>query len=69
MTMIVTTKTTSVFDRITTFFAGIIDSRRRYSQYRQTMRELDGLSDRELSDLGLHRAMIEQVSLEAAYGK
>ena len=62
-------KNSSVFDRISAFFAGIADNRRRYSQYRQTLRELDSLSDRELNDLGLHRAMIEQVSLDAAYGK
>ena len=58
-----------IADRITGFFRALNDNRRRYGIYRQTLRELDGLSDRELTDLGLHRAMIDGVSLEAAYGK
>lgn len=58
-----------VADRIAGFFRTLNDSRRRYGIYRQTLRELESLSDRELTDLGLHRAMIDGVSLEAAYGK
>jgi uncharacterized protein YjiS (DUF1127 family) len=37
--------------------------------YAQTLRELTALSDRELSDLGLHRLMIPAVARDAAYGK
>lgn len=36
--------------------------------YRQTRDELGALSDRELTDLGLHRSGIRAVALEAAYG-
>jgi len=37
--------------------------------YRQTVTELNALSDRDLSDLGLHRSMIAAVAKDAAYGK
>ena len=37
--------------------------------YTQTVTELSGLSDRELNDLGIARAMITEVANEAAYGK
>ncbi len=68
MNTIIRTNATLV-DRISAFFAGLNENRRRYGIYRQTLRELDGLSDRDLNDLGLHRAEVERVALEAAYGK
>jgi uncharacterized protein YjiS (DUF1127 family) len=37
--------------------------------YSQTARELDALTDRELADLGIHRASIRQIAIQAAYGK
>lgn len=37
-----------------------------YRLYRATLAELSALSDRDLSDLGLHRSMIEDVAREAA---
>ena len=39
----------------------------RYRTYRQTLTELGSLSDRDLADLGLHRADIRGVAHEAAY--
>ena len=65
----ITRSGSTTFDRISAFFAGVADKGRRYGVYRQTLRELDALSDRDLNDLGLHRAMIEDVALQAAYGK
>lgn len=38
----------------------------RHRLYRATRDELGALSDRDLADLGLHRAMIDDVAREAA---
>ncbi|WP_176518562.1 DUF1127 domain-containing protein [Rhodobacter maris] len=56
-----------------TGFAQIVATLReglaRRKVYRQTLAELRSLSDRELSDLGMHRSMLTRIALEAAYGK
>ena len=49
--------------------SNIRDSLARRKVYRNTVRELRGLSNRELSDLGMSRSMITRVALEATYGK
>lgn len=36
--------------------------------YRQTVKELESLSNRDLADLGLSRSAIRGIALEAAYG-
>lgn len=36
--------------------------------YRQTLRELSTLTDRELTDLGIHRSMIREIARESVYG-
>lgn len=52
--------------------AGMLDAlKTRWSQYRvyrRTFDELSALTDRELADLGLHRAQLNGVAYEAAYG-
>lgn len=40
----------------------------QYRLYRKTYDELNRLSDRDLADLGLHRASIATVAADAAYG-
>lgn len=37
--------------------------------YRVTLAELQGLSMREMVDLGINPSMIKRIALEAAYGK
>ncbi len=56
-------------DRAAGFLSALRDNRRRYSVYRQTVRELSALNDRELNDLGIHPSAIKSIAMEAAYGK
>jgi uncharacterized protein YjiS (DUF1127 family) len=39
---------------------------RRWRRYRETVRELQGLSTRELNDLGIQRTEISRLAREAA---
>ena len=56
-------------ERMVAAFQRIQENRARYAVYRQTLRELNNLTDRDLNDLGIHRSMITSVATEAAYGK
>lgn len=50
-------------------FAALIETAKtrfaHYRLYRQTVNELSALSDRELADLGLHRAIVRQLAMQA----
>lgn len=39
----------------------------RWRLFRRTLAEMQGLSNRELADLGLHRSMLKRVAWMAAY--
>ena len=41
----------------------------QYQTYRETLRELESLTKRELNDLGLNQHTLQAVAREAAYGK
>lgn len=43
----------------------IFDRIRKYNKYRNTVRELNNLSDRELSDLGISRFEIPGIARQA----
>lgn len=45
------------------------ENRARRAVYRQTLRELNTLSNRDLEDLGISRSMVTRLAHEAAYGK
>jgi uncharacterized protein YjiS (DUF1127 family) len=45
----------------------MFDRFRRWRRYRQTVRELQGLSTRELTDLGIGRGDIGRVAREASH--
>lgn len=44
------------------------DNRARRAVYRQTVRELNALTTRDLDDLGINRSMITRLAHEAAWG-
>jgi len=56
-------------DRLLAMKATVAASLRQRRLYDETVRQLDSLTDRELSDLGISRLSIRDVALEAAYGK
>jgi uncharacterized protein YjiS (DUF1127 family) len=57
-----------IADRVSTIVKSVKGALVRRRKYAQTYRELDALTERELSDLGIHRSMISQIAHEAAYG-
>lgn len=50
------------------FFSKLAERAARYRVYRDTLAELNGLSDRDLADLGMSRIQVKAVAYEAAYG-
>lgn len=71
MTYMNTTRTAqpTLRDRFASYMLALKAAYQRRRIYDQTLRELGVLSDRDLSDLGMHRAMISEVAHLAAYGK
>lgn len=51
---------------LATVIAKLIERRNRQRAFRQTYAELAGLSDRDLSDLGISRSSIRAIAREAA---
>lgn len=58
-----------LFARLRNLADAAAEARGRRRVYDETRRELGGLSNRDLADLGLDRVMIPQIAREAAYGK
>jgi uncharacterized protein YjiS (DUF1127 family) len=56
-------------DMTTMRVGGIMDAVRAYSTYRRTIRELDHLSDRDLSDLGIARGDVRSAARYGTYGR
>ncbi|TJZ79950.1 DUF1127 domain-containing protein [Paracoccus hibiscisoli] len=54
--------------RLTTAIQRMQDNRARRAIYRQTVRELNALTTRDLDDLGINRSMIAGLAHEAAWG-
>ncbi|MBP1805213.1 DUF1127 domain-containing protein [Rubellimicrobium aerolatum] len=56
----------SLAQRLTDLRAAWTEHRARRRAYRETLAELEALSDRELADLDLHRSRIPEIAREAA---
>jgi uncharacterized protein YjiS (DUF1127 family) len=54
--------------RLMTAVQRMQENRARRAVYRQTLRELNALSNRDLGDLGISRSMITRLAHEAAWG-
>ncbi|MFV0491473.1 MAG: DUF1127 domain-containing protein [Pseudorhodobacter sp.] len=59
----------SLLDRAEDLMNTFRTAMQRRRVYKQTIRELNSLTSRELDDLGIDRSMISRIALEAAYGK
>lgn len=59
----------SLTERVGSFRAAMKDRVAKYNLYRTTLTELQGLNDRDLADLGIARADIQDLAREAAWGK
>lgn len=70
MAYINTTRATSfgLVERIQEFRAAALENAAKRKVYRETVRELNNLNNRELADLGIGRSAIKSIALEAAYG-
>ena len=53
--------------RVSNYFNGLRARRAKYVVYRETLGELEALSDRELNDLGITRGEIRGIAYQAAY--
>lgn len=54
-------------EKLAAFWAAYLEGAAKRAAFRQTMRELNTLSDRELADLGLHRSGLRRIAYQAAY--
>ncbi|MDX8348339.1 DUF1127 domain-containing protein [Cognatiyoonia sp. IB215446] len=59
----------SLAQRFAALRADLAERAAKRKVYRTTLNELRGLSDRDLNDLGMSRAMVKGIALEAAYGE
>lgn len=63
-----TAATTGFAGRVFAAIQRMQENRARRAVYRQTVRELNALTERDLADLGINRAMITRLAREAAWG-
>jgi uncharacterized protein YjiS (DUF1127 family) len=68
-----TTETYGATERLLASFGVVLErlaARRAHNRiYRETLRELASLNDRDLADLGFHRGMLKRIAKDAANKK
>ena len=52
---------------ISNWIKGLIEKRARYRAYRNTIKELERLTDHELRDIGIHRGNIRSIAMEVYF--
>lgn len=55
-------------DRLVVLKDAVLTAVNQHRVYKNTVAELNALTDRELADLGIARASIAEIAHEAAYG-
>ncbi len=58
----------SVWERLSDLRASLAQRRAQDRAYSSTVSELSAMSDRALTDIGIHRADIASIARQAAYG-
>lgn len=59
----------NLFDAVAHLVAVIGEKRARHAVYRQTLAELEAMSNRDLADIGISRISIRDIARQAANGK
>ena len=59
-------QTQSLFAKVYNFVEGLLTHSSKMAKIRSTIRELNSLTDRELSDIGISRADIYEIADQAA---
>lgn len=60
------TTTIALGDRFNAMMASFAETRAKRKVYKDTVRELNSLTNRELADIGINRSLIRAVALDAA---
>ncbi|MCF2870190.1 DUF1127 domain-containing protein [Octadecabacter sp. G9-8] len=58
----------SIVPRIAEYRAAFAKGIEQYKTYRRTLAELEGLTSRELADIGLNPHALKDIAYESAYG-
>lgn len=67
MTTMTQSRPASIWQHLSDLNAARSERRARYLAYRSTLKQLNALSSRDLTDIGIHPADIERIAEEAAY--